>query len=60
MELEGNEILKLEESEINQLPDGLKEKVCKNSQAFYRQYEQFKIINGKRERERERERVIFF
>jgi hypothetical protein len=56
MELEGNEILKLEESEINQLPDGLKEKVCKNSQAFYRQYEQFKIINGKREREREKER----
>ena len=53
MELEGNEILKLEESEINQLPDGLKEKVYKNSQAFYRQYEQFKIINGKREKERE-------
>jgi hypothetical protein len=57
MEVVANNILELEEHEINQLSDGLKEKIFKNSELFYHKheslrnnYEKFKIEYGKKER----------
>ena len=54
MEVVANNILELEEHEINQLSDGLKEKIFKNSESFYHKYEnlrnnyqKFKIEYGK-------------
>ena len=54
MELAANNILELEENELNQLSDHLKEKIFKNSESFYdkykilrNNYEKFKIEYGK-------------
>jgi hypothetical protein len=54
MELVATNILELEDNELNQLSDCLKEKIFKNSEAFYNKYEslrnnyeKFKIEYGK-------------